>query len=56
MVAFMDPTRSYVVIRPPFYPAHRIYLWTSTVLWVVCLALTWLTLRAWAAEANPQTE
>src|SRR5262245_31456073 len=28
---FMDPTRTHVVIRPPFYPVHRAYLWASTV-------------------------
>ena len=48
--AFMDPGRQRVVIRPPFYPLHRAYLWASTVQWVACLLLTWGTLRAWKAE------
>jgi hypothetical protein len=50
---FMDAGRSYVVIRPAFYTVHRIYLWVSTVMWVACLFLTWWTLRAWGAEAEP---
>jgi apolipoprotein N-acyltransferase len=49
---FMDPTRTAVVIRPPFYPVHRMYLWASTVQWAACLVLAWLTLRAWAAEGE----
>jgi hypothetical protein len=48
--AFMDPGRTYVLIRPPFYPVHRVYLWASTVQWLACLVLAWLTLRAWGAE------
>ena len=48
--AFMNPTRTAVVIRPPFYPVHRMYLWASTVQWAACLALAWLTLRAWCDE------
>lgn len=47
---FMDPTRTHVVIRPPFYPVHRLYLWASTVQWAAAVLLTWWTLRAWAAE------
>lgn len=49
--SFMDPGRTYVVIRPPFYPVHRVYLWASTVQWLAGLVLAWLTLRAWAAES-----
>jgi hypothetical protein len=48
--AFMDPSRTHVVIRPPFYPVHRLYLWASTAQWLVCLVLVWLTLLAWHAE------
>ena len=48
--SFMDPGRRFVVIRPPFYPVHRVYLWASTVQWLACLVFGWLTLRAWAAE------
>ena len=48
--AFMDPTGNYVVVRPPFYPVHRVYLWASTVQWAAGLVLAWWTLRAWAAE------
>jgi hypothetical protein len=48
--SFMDPTRTHVLIRPPFYPVHRIYLWTSTVQWVACLLFAFLTVRAWRAE------
>lgn len=51
--SFMDPGRTYIVIRPPFYPVHRVYLWASTVQWLAGLALAWLTLRAWAAESVP---
>jgi hypothetical protein len=56
LVSFMDPGQMYVVIRPPFYPVHRIYLWASTVQWLACLPLAWWTLRAWGAEsaAAPQ--
>ena len=49
---FMDAGRTYVVIVPPFYRLHGIYLWVSTVTWVSCLLLTWWTLRAWSAEAE----
>jgi hypothetical protein len=48
--SFMDPTRTVVVIRPPFYPVHRVYLWASTVQWAACVALAWLTLRAWTEQ------
>lgn len=48
--AFMDPDRMRVVIGPPFYPVHRMYLWASTIQWLACLVLTWLSLRAWRAE------
>ncbi len=48
--AFMDPTGRVVVIAPPFYPVHRMYLWASTLQWAAGLALAWLTLRAWASE------
>ncbi|MBX9627942.1 MAG: DUF72 domain-containing protein [Gemmataceae bacterium] len=50
--SFMDPGRTYVVVRPPFYPVHRLYLWASTVQWLAGLGLAWLTLRAWAAEGT----
>lgn len=49
---FMDPTRTVVVLRPPFYPVHRIYLWVSTVMWTSGLPLMWWSLRAWSAEAE----
>lgn len=48
--AFMDPTRTFVVIVPPFYPVHRAYLWASTVQWLVGLPFAALTLVAWRAE------
>ncbi len=48
--SYMDPERRYVMELPPFYPLHRVYLWTSTVQWAACLLLTWWTLRAWRAE------
>ncbi|MBN9522055.1 hypothetical protein J0H58_26655 [bacterium] len=51
LVSFMDPDRRHVVIRPPFYPVHRMYLWASTVQWLALLPLAWWTLRAWAAES-----
>jgi hypothetical protein len=47
---FMDPTRTHVVIRPPFKTVHGTYLWVSTVQWVAGLLLVWWTVRAWAAE------
>ena len=50
LVAFMDPGRSRVQIREPFYPVHRVYLWTSTILWLACLLIAVLTLAAWRAE------
>jgi hypothetical protein len=50
MDAFMDPGRTRVVIRPPFYPVHRLYLWASTAQWLACFALTALTVAAWRAE------
>jgi hypothetical protein len=58
--ALMDPDRRYVMIREPFYPFHRAYLWASTVQWFAGLLLVWWTLRAWRAESaaepgNPRT-
>jgi hypothetical protein len=47
---FLDDDRRRVVVRTPFYPVHRLYLWASTVQWLACLLLTWWTLRAWRAE------
>ena len=49
LVTLMDPARTRVLIRPPFYPVHRAYLWASTVLWAACLLWAWLTLAAWRA-------
>lgn len=54
--AFMDPERTHVVIHPPFYPVHRMYLWASTTQWFVSLVLVWLTLRAWRAEDMAKVE
>ena len=53
--AFMDDDRRRVVVGPPFYPVHRMYLWASTAQWAACVLLTWWTLRAWRDEdrANP---
>lgn len=48
--SYMDPERRAVLVIPPFYPTHRVYLWTSTVQWAACLLFAWLTLRAWRAE------
>ena len=48
--AFMDEARTRVVIREPFYPVHRLYLWACTIQWAACLFLTWWTLRAWREE------
>ena len=53
--AFMDPTRTHVMIGPPFYPVHRMYLWTSTIQWLACLVFAWLTVWAWRAEDRKQT-
>jgi hypothetical protein len=50
LVAFMDPTRTRVVIHPPFRPVHRLYLWTITIQWMSCLLLVWFNLRAWRDE------
>lgn len=48
--SYMDPERRAVLVLPPFYPTHRVYLWTSTVQWAACLLLAWWSLRAWRAE------
>jgi hypothetical protein len=47
---FMDPTRSVVQMRPPFYPVHRAYLWTSTIIWAAGVPFVWCSLRAWTME------
>ena len=47
---FMDPARTRVVIWPPFRPVHRMYLWTISIQWFVCLLLVWFNLRSWQAE------
>ena len=51
LISLMDPGRMHVVIRAPFYPLHRIYLWASTVQWFAGVLLVWWTLRAWSQEA-----
>ena len=48
--AFMDPARTRIVIGPPFRPVHRMYLWTISVQWFVCLLLVWFNLQAWRVE------
>ncbi|MCS6865590.1 MAG: hypothetical protein RMJ56_12270 [Gemmataceae bacterium] len=48
--AFMDDDRRVVIVQPPFYPVHRVYLWVSTILWLACCLWLWWTLRAWTAE------
>lgn len=47
---FMDDVRRRVIVREAFYPAHRVYLWVSTVQWVAGLLLVWWSVRAWRAE------
>ena len=47
---FMDPARNRIVIGPPFRPVHRVYLWTISFQWFLCLLLAWFSLRAWRAE------
>jgi hypothetical protein len=47
---FMDDARRRVVVREAFYPAHRAYLWVSTVQWLAGLLLAWWSVRAWRAE------
>ena len=46
----MDPDQTRVVIHPPFYLVHRVYLSTSTAKWLIGLVLSGLTLLAWRAE------
>jgi hypothetical protein len=48
--AFMDPARNRIVIRPPFRPVHRMYLWTVSAQWFLCLLLLWFNVRAWRSE------
>jgi uncharacterized membrane protein len=47
---FMDPARNRIVIGPPFRPVHRVYLWTISFQWFLCLLLAWFSLRAWRAQ------
>jgi hypothetical protein len=53
--AIMDSGRTRVVIRPPFYPVHRMYLWVSTLQWLACVVFAWLTVAAWRDEDKGQT-
>lgn len=50
---FMSPDRSHIVIRPPFYLVHTVYLWASTAAWVAMLLFAWWTVRAWAEPRSP---
>lgn len=54
--SFMDPQRTHVVIGPPFYPVHRMYLWAATMQWAACVVLVGLMVQAWRAEDARQTE
>jgi hypothetical protein len=60
LTSFMDPERRYVRIHPPFYPVHRLYLWTCTIQWLALSLLSFLTLLAWkyqdhlSYKENPQ--
>lgn len=47
---FMDPSRTRVIIGPPFRPVHRMYLWTISVQWFLCLLLLWFSLQSWRVE------
>lgn len=47
LISFMDAERRYVLIRPPFYPVHQLYLWTCTIQWLAMSILLFLTLREW---------
>lgn len=47
---FMDDARRLVLVHDAFYPAHRVYLWVSTVQWAAGLLLAWWSVRAWRAE------
>jgi len=50
----MDKGRTQVTDHTAFYSLHRVYLCISTLQWLACVLLTWWTLRAWIAEANPE--
>ena len=50
LTSLMDPTHNSIVGRTPFTHLHGAYLWVSTTQWVMCLAMVWLTLRAWGSE------
>jgi hypothetical protein len=47
---FLAPGGEVVQMRQPFKIVHILYLWASTVHWLLGLAQAWLTLAAWRAE------
>ena len=52
MDALLDPVQERIHDRSTFYGMHRVYLWVSTVQWLVALALIVCTLRDWREIDN----
>lgn len=48
--ALLDPEQSRVLNRSLFRPRHRLYLWVSTVQWLITLVYLLCTLLAWRGE------
>jgi uncharacterized membrane protein len=47
---YLDPRGEFVQMKKSFQVVHILYLWASTLHWLIGLALAWLTLTAWQAE------
>jgi len=51
--SFLDPIKKSVREPRAFYRWHIVYLWCSTVQWVLALAQAWLTLGTWRSPNPP---
>lgn len=53
MDGLIDASEQKVTDRPAFRTLHIVYLWVSTLHWLLGLILAWLTLRTWTKDAGP---
>lgn len=45
---FLDFEKRSVREKQTFYQWHRVYLWTSTIQWVLGIVYAWLLVRSWS--------
>ena len=48
--SFLDPNEFTVTEPLRFYRLHQVYLWTSTLQWLVSLAVIWMLVSGWRSK------